>query len=43
MESPEKEARRITESTGIRTIAARDGMRIDLEDFNTKQPTLDQF
>ncbi len=43
MESPEREAQRITESTGIKTIAARDGMRIDLEDFNTKQPTLDQF
>ena len=43
MDSPEKEAQRITESTGIKTIAARDGMRIDLEDFKTKQPTLDQF
>jgi phosphoribosyl 1,2-cyclic phosphodiesterase len=43
MESPEREAQRITESTGIKTIAARDGMRIDLKEFNTKQPTLDQF
>ena len=43
MESPEKEAQRITESTGVKTIAARDGMRIDSEDFKTKQPTLDQF
>jgi phosphoribosyl 1,2-cyclic phosphodiesterase len=43
MESPESEAQRITKSTGVKTIAARDGMRIDLEDLKTKQPTLDQF
>jgi phosphoribosyl 1,2-cyclic phosphodiesterase len=45
MDSPEKEAQKITKSTGIKTIAARDGMRIDLEELKTKQqqPTLDQF
>lgn len=43
MDSPEKEAKRITGSTGIHTIAARDGMRLDLDDLVTKQPTLDQF
>jgi phosphoribosyl 1,2-cyclic phosphodiesterase len=43
MEHPEREANRVTQNTGVKTIAARDGMRIDLEDFKTKQPTLDQF
>jgi phosphoribosyl 1,2-cyclic phosphodiesterase len=43
MESPEREAQRITKNTGIQTLAARDGMRIDLDDFVSKQPTLDQF
>jgi phosphoribosyl 1,2-cyclic phosphodiesterase len=43
MEYPEKEAKRVTKNTGITTIAARDGMRFDLADFKTKQPTLDQF
>ncbi len=43
MDNPEKEAKRITNSTGVNTIAARDGMRLDLEDLITKQPTLDQF
>ena len=43
MEHPEREAQRVTHNTGIKTIAARDGMRIDLDDIKTKQPTLDQF
>ena len=43
MEYPEREAKRVTKNTGITTIAARDGMRFDLDDFKTKQPTLDQF
>lgn len=43
MQNPESEAKRITKETGIKTLAARDGMRIDLEDYVTKQPTLDQF
>jgi phosphoribosyl 1,2-cyclic phosphodiesterase len=43
MESPEREAQRVTKNTGIQTLAARDGMRIDLDDFVSKQPTLDQF
>lgn len=43
MEYPEKEAQRATKETGVRTVAARDGMRIDLDDLISKQPTLDQF
>jgi phosphoribosyl 1,2-cyclic phosphodiesterase len=43
MEYPEREAQRVEKNTGVKIIAARDGMRIDLEDFQTKQPTLDEF
>jgi phosphoribosyl 1,2-cyclic phosphodiesterase len=43
MEYPEREAQRVTQKTGIKVLAARDGMRIDLDDLKTKQPTLDQF
>ena len=43
MEYPEREAQRVTQNTGIKVLAARDGMRIDLDDLKTKQPTLDQF
>jgi len=43
MEYPEREAHRVTENTGIKTLAARDGMRIDLDNYAPKQPTLDQF
>lgn len=43
MDHPEQEAERISENTGIRTIAARDGMKIDLDDFRPKQQTLDEF
>lgn len=43
MESPEKEAQRVTKETGVKTLAARDGMRVDLDELVTKQPTLDQF
>lgn len=43
MEYPEREAQRVTRNTGIKTIAARDGMSIYLDDLKTKQPTLDQF
>ncbi len=42
-DNPEGEARRITEETGIKTIAARDGMRLDLDEFLSKQQTLDEF
>ncbi|MCE7698346.1 MAG: MBL fold metallo-hydrolase, partial [Methanobacterium paludis] len=41
--NPEGEARRITENTGIKTLAARDGMGINLDDFMAKQQTLDEF
>ena len=43
MEYPEREAQRVEKNTGVKIIAARDGMRIDLDDFQTKQPTLDEF
>ena len=43
MNHPEQEAERISENTGIRTISARDGMKIDLDDFRQKQQTLDEF
>jgi phosphoribosyl 1,2-cyclic phosphodiesterase len=43
MDYPEREAQRVSKNTGIKTIAARDGMRIDLDEFLSKQPTLDQF
>ncbi len=43
MESPEMESQRATKETGVKTLAARDGMRIDLDDLIPKQPTLDQF
>ncbi|MEM2918434.1 MAG: MBL fold metallo-hydrolase [Candidatus Altiarchaeota archaeon] len=35
--SPEKEAKLIEENSGIRTIAARDGLSIDLEKFKSKE------
>ena len=43
LDYPEREAKRLSHNTGIKTVAARDGMRIDLDDLKTKQPTLDQF
>lgn len=43
MDYPEREAKRVSQNTGVQTIAARDGMRIDLDNYNTKQPTLDHF
>ena len=43
MESPEREAQRVTKETGVKTLAARDGMKIELDDLVTKQHTLDQF
>ena len=32
--NPEKEAKWIEKETGVKTIAARDGMRIDFEKFS---------
>lgn len=43
MDHPDSEARRITEKTGIRTLAARDGMKINLDAYMPKQQTLDEF
>lgn len=43
MNHPDQEADLIGKNTGIRTIAARDGMKIDLDEFQPKQQTLDEF
>jgi phosphoribosyl 1,2-cyclic phosphodiesterase len=43
MNKPEQEAQKITRNSGIKTIAARDGMKIDLNRFRSKQHTLDEF
>lgn len=43
MNHPEQEAQKITRNTGIKTIAARDGMKIDLNQFRSKQHSLDEF
>lgn len=43
MNHPDQEAENISKNTGIKTIAARDGMTIDLDDFRPKQQTLDEF
>jgi len=40
---PVEEAIHITKETGIKTIAAQDGMVIDLDKFQTKQQTLDEY
>lgn len=38
-----KEAEIVTERTGVKTLAAYDGMKIDLTEFISKQETLDSF
>ncbi|MGZ7049010.1 MAG: MBL fold metallo-hydrolase [Methanobacterium sp.] len=38
-----KEANIVTETTGVKTFAAHDGMKIDLEPFVLKQKTLNDF
>ena len=38
-----KEANAVKEQTGINTVAAYDGMKIDLDQFMPKQETLDSF
>jgi len=40
---PVEEAMRITKNTGIKTLAAQDGMVINLDKFRQKQQTLDEF
>jgi phosphoribosyl 1,2-cyclic phosphodiesterase len=43
MNNPEQEAARIQENTGIKIIAARDGLKLNLDNFKTKQQTLDEY
>jgi phosphoribosyl 1,2-cyclic phosphodiesterase len=43
MNNPEQEAARIQEHTGIKIIAARDGLKLNLDNFKTKQQTLDEY
>lgn len=43
MNNPDQEAERIRKKTGIKIVAAWDGMKIDLDDFKPKQQTLDEF
>jgi phosphoribosyl 1,2-cyclic phosphodiesterase len=43
MNHPEKEAERITTRTGVKTLAARDGLKLDLDQYRAKQHTLDEF
>lgn len=40
---PREEAEKITRATGVETIAAQDGMIIDLDKFRPKQQTLDEY
>ncbi|AUB56833.1 MBL fold metallo-hydrolase [Methanobacterium sp. MZ-A1] len=40
---PVEEADKITDKTGVKTIAAHDGMVIDLDQFHSKQQTLDEY
>ncbi|MFA0834349.1 MAG: MBL fold metallo-hydrolase [Methanobacterium formicicum] len=40
---PVDEANKISKETGVKTIAARDGMVIDLDIFRSKQETLDKY
>jgi phosphoribosyl 1,2-cyclic phosphodiesterase len=43
MNQPEQEAERVKNNTGKLVIAARDGMKIDLDEYRPKQQTLDEF
>lgn len=43
MNHPEEEAERITTRTGVKTLAARDGMKLELDNYRAKQHTLDEF
>lgn len=40
---PQEEAEKITRATGVETIAAQDGMVIDLDKFRPQQQTLDEY
>jgi len=43
MDDPDEEAERVQKNTGKPIIAARDGMKIDLDEYRPKQQTLDEF
>ena len=43
MDSPDKEAENVQKNTGKQIIAARDGLKIDMDEFRPKQQTLDEF
>lgn len=43
MNNPESEACRITDKSGIRVMAAFDGMKINLDQFMSPQQSLDEF
>jgi len=43
LNDPEGEARRLQEKTGIKVLAARDGMRIDLDEVVDSQQRLDNY
>jgi phosphoribosyl 1,2-cyclic phosphodiesterase len=43
MNNADHEAEIVTKKTGVNTIAAHDGMKVDLEDFMPKQSKLDEF
>lgn len=43
LDNADEEAKIIKKKTGINTIAAWDGMKIDLRDFMSKQKTLNEF
>ncbi|MBM4240659.1 MAG: MBL fold metallo-hydrolase [Euryarchaeota archaeon] len=43
MNNADREAEIIRNETGINTLAAHDGMHLDLQDFVSKQQTLDEF
>lgn len=43
MNNVKEEARSVKEKTGVNTVAAYDGMKIDLDQFMPKQETLDRF
>ena len=43
MNHPDQEAERVRNNTGKQVIAARDGMKIDLDKYRANQQTLDEF
>lgn len=43
LDHPQREAERISEQTGVKVLAAEDGMKIDLDRYHSHQETLDKF